>query len=41
LEAVRAYVLNQEQHHARRSSAEELEDFLRRAGVAYDPKYFE
>ena len=41
LEAVRAYVLNQEHHHAQRSSAEELQDFLRRAGVSYDPKYFE
>jgi putative transposase len=41
LEPVRGYILNQEKHHAQRSSAEELQDFLRRAGISYDPTYFQ
>jgi putative transposase len=41
LEAVRRYVLNQEQHHAHRSSTEEMRELLEKAGVAYDARYFE
>ena len=41
LHAVRAYILNQEQHHAKLSSEEQLKDLLNKAGVRYDPKHFE
>jgi putative transposase len=33
------YILNQEQHHAKKSFKEEYFDFLTKFGVAYDEKY--
>jgi len=40
-DAVRRYIMNQEEHHRTRSFREELIDLLQRAGVNYDPQYFE
>lgn len=37
LAAVRAYILNQEEHHRRWSFQEEFLELLRRHGVPYDP----
>ncbi len=39
LEAVAAYIRNQEKHHQRRTFQEELVELLRAHGVDYDPKY--
>ena len=39
VEAVRAYILNQGEHHRRRGFQEEYREFLRRHGVAFDEKY--
>ena len=39
LERVRNYVLNQEEHHRRRSFKEEYLDLLESAGVDYDEKF--
>ena len=36
-----AYVLNQEEHHRNRTSAEELEQLLREHGIEFDPRFFE
>ena len=35
------YVANQEQHHRRKTFREEMEEFLRKAGVKFDPKYLD
>jgi REP element-mobilizing transposase RayT len=40
-DAVVAYVLNQEEHHKRESSADELRRILDECGIVYDPRYFE
>ncbi len=40
-DAVRKYILNQEEHHGRESFREELEELLRSAGVEYDSKYLD
>lgn len=39
LERVRNYVLNQEEHHRKRSFREEYIELLNAAGVEYDEKY--
>ena len=36
-----AYVANQEPHHRRKGFREEMEEFLRKAGVKFDPKYLD
>jgi REP element-mobilizing transposase RayT len=41
LDEVRRYIENQEEHHCHRSSREELKLILERAGIDYDPRYFE
>ena len=38
-EDVVAYIRNQPEHHRRHSFKEEFLEFLKRYGVAYDPKY--
>jgi REP element-mobilizing transposase RayT len=40
-DAVVAYVHNQEEHHKRESSADELRRILEECGIEYDPRYFE
>jgi putative transposase len=35
------YVANQEVHHRRKTFREEMEEFLRKAGVKFDPKYLD
>ena len=37
--ALHHYIANQEEHHGKRSSQEELLEFLQKAGIAFDPKY--
>jgi putative transposase len=39
--AVRQYIANQEEHHRRQSSRDELLDMLSQAGIEFDPRYFE
>jgi REP element-mobilizing transposase RayT len=39
--AVQKYIANQEEHHRARSSRDELLDLLSKAGIEYDPRYFE
>src|SRR4051812_15751967 len=39
--AVRQYIAHQEEHHRTRSSRDELLDLLAKAGIEYDPRYFE
>ncbi|MFL5327562.1 MAG: transposase [Gemmataceae bacterium] len=39
--AVRSYIANQEAHHRVKTSREELLEMLERAGIEYDPAYFE
>jgi putative transposase len=39
IEAVRQYVAGQEEHHRRRSFAEELEELLQKHGVQCNPKF--
>jgi REP element-mobilizing transposase RayT len=41
IEAVKAYIASQEEHHRRKSFREEVADMLQRAGVEYDPKYLD
>jgi hypothetical protein len=36
---VKAYVLNQEEHHRTRSFEEEFISLLKNCGIQYDPKY--
>ena len=38
---VREYIANQEEHHRTKSFREELEEFLKRAGVKYEPKWLD
>src|SRR4051794_2905954 len=38
---VQQYIANQEEHHRARSSRDELLDLLAKAGIEYDPRYFE
>ena len=38
---VRDYIANQEDHHRTKSFREELEEFLQRAGVQYDPQWLD
>ncbi len=40
-EPVRNYIARQEEHHQLKTSREELIELLQRAGIEYDPKYFE
>jgi REP element-mobilizing transposase RayT len=40
-DAVVAYVHNQEEHHKRESSADELRRILEECGIEYDPRNFE
>ncbi|HXH62346.1 MAG TPA: transposase [Fimbriimonadaceae bacterium] len=40
-EAVIAYINNQEEHHMRESSADELKRILEECGIEYDAQYFE
>ncbi len=39
--AVQQYIATQEEHHRSRSSREELLDMLAKAGIEYNPQYFE
>ena len=39
--SVRRYISKQKEHHKTESSKEELERLLKRAGIEYDPQYFE
>ena len=39
VEAVKAYIGNQEQPHRKRSFQEELAAFLKQHGIAYDPRH--
>jgi putative transposase len=41
MDDVRAYILNQEEHHRGRSFREELKAFLDHSGVAYDERYLD
>jgi len=41
IEAVREYVLNQEEHHRHRSFREELIAILTKAGIAFDERYLD
>ena len=41
LEQVREYIFNQEEHHRMRTFREELMAMLKKAGIEYDPKYFD
>ncbi|MBN2580989.1 MAG: IS200/IS605 family transposase [Pirellulales bacterium] len=41
LETVRKYIMGQEEHHRNKSFREELEKFLVKHGVSYDPKYLD
>ena len=38
-QSVRNYIANQEAHHSKYSFVDELEEFLRKAGIEYDEKY--
>ncbi len=38
---VQQYIANQEEHHRARSSRDELLEMLAKAGIEYDPQYFE
>jgi putative transposase len=35
------YIVNQEPHHRHKTFRDELEEFLRKAGVKFDPKYLD
>jgi putative transposase len=41
VEEVRAYILNQEEHHRARTFREELKAFLDRSSVVYDERYLD
>jgi putative transposase len=41
IEAVRKYILNQEEHHRKFSFREELQELLKRHGIPHDPDDFE
>jgi len=38
-EAVKKYIANQEEHHAKYSFVDELKEMLAKAGIEYDEKY--
>ena len=38
---VQSYIARQEVHHRNKTFREELVEFLERAGVDYDPRYFD
>jgi putative transposase len=40
-EAVHQYIANQEAHHRVKPFREELVEMLERAGIEYDPRYFD
>ena len=40
-DGVRGYIANQEEHHRVKSFREELQEFLEKAGVEYDPRYLD
>ena len=40
-DAVRKYILNQEEHHRKKSFREELVEMLEKAGIYYDPKHLD
>ena len=40
-QGVRTYIANQPEHHRVKSWREELEDLLRKAGIAFDPRYLD
>jgi putative transposase len=40
-DAVRHYIVNQEEHHRVKSFREELVEMLNKAGIEYDPKYLD
>ncbi len=40
-EAVMTYIADQESHHHKTSFRDELESMLKRAGVAYDPRFLD
>jgi REP element-mobilizing transposase RayT len=40
-EAVQGYIAHQEEHHRTKSSRDELIEMLDKAGIEYDPKYFD
>ena len=40
-ENVQAYIANQAEHHRQKTFREELVEFLKRAGVEYDPQYLD
>jgi REP element-mobilizing transposase RayT len=40
-EPVRRYIERQEEHHRKKTFSEELQEFLERSGVAYDPRYMD
>ena len=40
-DGVRRYIANQEEHHRVKSSREKLVKMLAKAGVEYDPRYFD
>ena len=40
-EAVRQYIATQEEHHRTRTFREELVEFLKKSGIAFDPKYLD
>ena len=39
IEKVRQYILNQEEHHRRKSFREEYLEILRLSGIEYDERY--
>jgi REP element-mobilizing transposase RayT len=40
-EAVRRYIINQEEHHRTRSFRDEVVELLGKSGVVYDPQFFD
>jgi putative transposase len=40
-DSVRGYIARQEEHHRRKTFREELVEFLRKSGVAYDERYLD
>ena len=40
-ESVQAYIANQEAHHHKQSFHDELVEFLRKSGVAFDERYLD
>ncbi|MFO1524079.1 MAG: hypothetical protein U1G05_19050 [Kiritimatiellia bacterium] len=40
-EAVRTYIVRQEEHHRVKTFREELIEFLEKSGVPYDPRYLD